>query len=227
MSIQISCIIPFYNEAPRINKTIEKLSRSIYFSQIICVDDGSTDNPYIDAKKYGSRLTLITLDINKGKSDAIFEGLKKAKQKLIFIIDADLKELNLTEINVACEKMIKNPYIDMLILRSNKAYWTTWISRHDILFSGQRLIKKYDLNQIFQLKPQHYEIEIAANSYMIEHKKEVRFSYYSGLNTLKTEKVGFIQGTWNNLKMLKSILIYEGITRYLSQVLFFCHRELK
>lgn len=40
----VDAIIPAYNEGPCLERTLENLLRNPYFSKVICVNDGSTDN---------------------------------------------------------------------------------------------------------------------------------------------------------------------------------------
>ncbi|KGG00264.1 MULTISPECIES: glycosyltransferase family 2 protein [Prochlorococcus] len=76
----------------RINKIVENKKFS---SEIIIVDDGSTDNSLELLKnlvKEISNLKVIELSRNFGHHNALFCGIKNSKGKFVFLIDGDLEE---------------------------------------------------------------------------------------------------------------------------------------
>ncbi len=223
----ISCIVPYHDEAPRINTTLDTLVSSNYLTEIIAVDDGSTDNPIIDTKKYSSHVSFIKLETNNGKSAAVFAGLAIAAGTLILLIDSDLKNLRCEEIDTACKKMLDHPELDMLILKSTQGTLITRVCRQDIVLSGARILKKSDLNSIARLKPHGYQLEVAINAYMIDHVKSVRFCRFSAYNTLRSEKIGMLPATFGLMKLLKDVYDYRGYIDYIRQLFTFCHRELE
>ncbi|MCA9367356.1 glycosyltransferase family 2 protein [Candidatus Kaiserbacteria bacterium] len=90
----LSIIIPAYNEAA----TIATLLRSVagvdfgdMDSEVIVVDDHSTDTTAAEVTAANVPVTLITLPKNSGKSAAIRAGLKVATGEYVVIQDADLE----------------------------------------------------------------------------------------------------------------------------------------
>src|SRR4051812_29391813 len=84
---QVSCIIPFYNEGSRIFNVLNALCDIKSIKEIICVDDGSTDNTSHLIQKFLPSVTLIRLLSNEGKAAAIRHGLKKASLDIVLLID--------------------------------------------------------------------------------------------------------------------------------------------
>lgn len=88
----LSIIIPVYNE----EKTILKLLKEVFASkislkkEIICVDDGSSDNT-VNVLKRVHGIKLVIHKKNQGKGAAIRTGIKKATGGIILIQDADLE----------------------------------------------------------------------------------------------------------------------------------------
>jgi glycosyltransferase AglD len=96
--IKITLIVPFYNEASVLKRTslelVDFCQRNFPSSEIIFVDDGSTDqsaniiNSLI--KKY-PRTRLLSNPINMGRGEAVRNGIKNAKGLLVGYLDADLE----------------------------------------------------------------------------------------------------------------------------------------
>lgn len=89
----ISVIIPCYNTQSYITDCINSVITQTYQnSEIICVDDGSTDNSPIllqeFKEKYPNRITVVST-ANKGAPAARNLGLKMAKGEYIQFLDAD------------------------------------------------------------------------------------------------------------------------------------------
>ena len=191
------------------------------------MDDGSTHNPEIDIKKYSFPVNLIKIDTNHGKSAAVYEGLKTAKENLILLIDADFKGLKIEEIDNACRLMLEHPELDMLILRSTQGTWITRACRQDIVLSGFRLMKKKDLLNVYEKNPRRYQLETAVNAYMIEDNKKVFYTEFTGYNTLRNEKIGLLRGFIGLLYLLADVYSYRGYVAYIKQLWTFCYDEIE
>lgn len=94
-NMYLSVIIPSYNEAKIIKKTIEEvsgfLSKKRYSWEIVIVDDGSTDNSKeVISKLLEPGVRLVNYKPNRGKGGALKRGIKEAKGKFIIFTDADL-----------------------------------------------------------------------------------------------------------------------------------------
>ena len=86
MNPYLSIIIPAYNEENKIKDTLENIKDIEEISEIIVVDDGSSDNTSKVAKEVKSpKITVITQDKNRGKGYALNNGLKIAMEKLILL----------------------------------------------------------------------------------------------------------------------------------------------
>jgi glycosyltransferase involved in cell wall biosynthesis len=88
-SKQISVIIPFFNTEKYLEQAIESVRRqSIKPTEIILVNDGSTDQSVNIAKKYEKETILLNQD-NKGAAAARNLGFKYSKGNLLAFLDAD------------------------------------------------------------------------------------------------------------------------------------------
>lgn len=93
----ISIVIPAYNEERRIVRTLEAitafLDRKSYGSEVIVVDDGSSDGTVAAVAAMSAKLPRIKIvrnDENMGKGHSVKRGVMEAEGDLIFFTDADL-----------------------------------------------------------------------------------------------------------------------------------------
>lgn len=85
---KISVVIPAHNEAERIADTIKGVQSIPEVSEIIVVDDASSDETAELAKQAGA--TVISLPRNMGKGEALNQGVAKASGQIIALLDGDL-----------------------------------------------------------------------------------------------------------------------------------------
>ena len=93
--IKLSLLIPAYNEEKIIESTLEKvlkfLSKKKYSWEVIVIDDGSSDQTSLKAKKFNNEKVLVVrYEINRGKGGALKEGVYKSRGDYIIFSDADL-----------------------------------------------------------------------------------------------------------------------------------------
>ena len=92
----LSIIIPAFNEAERLPETLRKinayLSAQDFPTEIIVVENGSTDGTYTIANDMQGEICCLTVlhENRRGKGWAIRQGMLKACGEYRFICDADL-----------------------------------------------------------------------------------------------------------------------------------------
>lgn len=222
---QISCVVPFFNEGERLLSVLQVLMQVPEIAQVICIDDGSKDKTAKLIKEIWPDIILISLPMNKGKAAAIKHALRVIQCEYVLLMDADLRFLNYEEIQQAIA-IIQECSIDMLILRRITAPWFFKIDRRDVLFSGERILKKEDLQKTLQHKVSGYQLEIAINRYMLQQKKKVRWVAWSASNTHKIKKWGLAYGVRREIGMFREMIIYSGFMEYLKQILFFARKRV-
>ncbi len=118
---KISIIIPVYKAEKGIDKTIELvLNQSFHDLELILVDDGSPDNSGAICDEYAKKDPRIKVchQENQGAGVARNTGIKNAKGKYLWFVDADDSfELD------ACEQISKafdlNPNADILVFNAS------------------------------------------------------------------------------------------------------------
>ncbi len=86
----VSIIIPCYNSESWIGETIEScIAQTWRNTEIIVVDDGSTDNSFSVARKFESHRVKIISEQNQGASAARNRALRDAQGDYLQYLDAD------------------------------------------------------------------------------------------------------------------------------------------
>ena len=98
MNPQLSIILPIFNEEeslphllPELVPALEATGRTF---EIICVDDGSSDNSFVELKKVrgqDERVRLVRFRRNFGQTAAFAAGFDRAKGDVVITMDADLQ----------------------------------------------------------------------------------------------------------------------------------------
>lgn len=99
MSLDLSVVIPLYNEEeslPELVEWIERVCKEQAIShEVIMIDDGSTDNSWEVVTKLSRQYDAvkgIRFQRNYGKSPALHEGFKAAQGNVVITMDADLQD---------------------------------------------------------------------------------------------------------------------------------------
>jgi glycosyltransferase involved in cell wall biosynthesis len=108
----LSIVLPCYNEEENIPHAVEDvfswMEKEGINGEIICVNDGSTDNTaniLNDLSKRFSTLRVVTLEKNRGYGIAVRSGLDAATSKIIGFMDSD-RQFHAEDISLLL------PYID-------------------------------------------------------------------------------------------------------------------
>lgn len=125
--MDISIIIPLYNEEESLTKLYEWIERVMtanhYEWEAIFVDDGSTDNSWQiinTLQQHSIHVHGIKFRHNYGKSPALYCGFKAAKGDVVITMDADLQD-SPDEIP-ALYRMIKEDGYDLVSGWKKKRY---------------------------------------------------------------------------------------------------------
>jgi glycosyltransferase involved in cell wall biosynthesis len=226
MKRQVTCIMPFYNEGSRLYSVLDEMVAVKNLAEIICVDDGSDDDMTSEIRKVYPQVKLVRLERNLGKSGAVREGLKYSKGDLILLFDADLRNVNHKEVEQAVEAIRKTNNIDMFILRRINAPFIIKLDRADVLFTGERILKKEDLEAVLQDSVKGWQLESAINMWMYRNEKQVYWFPHFGVNTFKPWKWGVLPGLRHDIKTFSDIISAAGFINLIKQILFFARQPL-
>jgi dolichyl-phosphate beta-glucosyltransferase len=96
-TLDLTIIIPAYNEVDRLPGTLEKIAGYVEAqwpnTEVIVVDDGSTDGTVAVAESFRGKLRnlrIISNGVNRGKGFSVKQGSLAAKGAITLFTDADL-----------------------------------------------------------------------------------------------------------------------------------------
>ena len=102
-NLSVSVVIPAFNEEKTVAEVVEAARNSDMVTEVIVVDDGSTDSTAEVAENAGAKVIRHTS--NRGKGAALRTGFKHSKGEIVAFVDADLKNMTTEKL----EKMITHP----------------------------------------------------------------------------------------------------------------------
>lgn len=159
--MKVSLIVPAFNEEHTIAALLRNIQETHIVDQIICVNDGSSDNTKNEVQALPG-IQLVDIDKNHGKAAAVAFGIEAAEGEIVIIMDADL-EAAVADLKQTLEDFItpiaQNRY-DMVIGH---------LSHHmvDAMFrplSGQRAFRKSTVSSFTpQMKTKGYALELFMN----------------------------------------------------------------
>lgn len=207
----ITTIIPAYNEERHIKKVLKVAKKALdlgIISEIIVVDDGSQDKTAKIAENF--KVKVLHLPENKGKAQAMAEGLKIATGEITIFIDADLINLKVYHLKKLIKPLLKNKNYMTIARFTNGRLPTDLAHILNIGYSGQRAAKTEAFRKIFKkiknIEKIKYGIESIINDRAEELKIKTLIVEWPGVSqVMKEEKHGLILGLIFRLKMYFSM----------------------
>jgi len=93
-TVRLSVLIPVYNERNTIETILDRVRAAPVKTEIVCVDDFSTDGTrerLVELRDAGFIDTLILQPVNRGKGAAIRTALAASTGEIVIVQDADLE----------------------------------------------------------------------------------------------------------------------------------------
>lgn len=121
-SCGLSCIIPAYNEAPRIGAVLAAVLEHPLIDEVVVVDDGSSDGTAEVAEAAGqghARLRVLRQPQNAGKTRAVARGIAEARGGHVLLLDSDLIGLDAGQISALAEPVLSGRAGAAISLRRN------------------------------------------------------------------------------------------------------------
>ncbi len=227
--MEISFIIPCYNEEKYIRDCIQSIKKEAAFLkdyEIIVVDNNCTDNTALIAKQEGA---IVVFEDKKGVVFARQKGYEASKYGLIANIDADsrlsdgwvltaLSNIKNPKIAAITGPLVYDNVSNSLRILTKVYYYLAWVSNNTIgvfLQGGNSLIRKSALDQA-----NGYDVSIAfygedtMTAKRLEPYGDIKFimklKLHSSPRRLKDQ--GVITTTWLYLKNYLSVTFKDKAT---------------
>lgn len=210
----ITAIIPAYNEAKRIGNVIEAVVRTPLITQIIVVDDGSTDDTAGVVKTWqqrDKRILLIEQKRNQGKAAAIAAGGEQAAGDIVVLLDADLSGLQPQHIRKLITPVRQRICAMTMGLFHNGRRSTDLTHRYLPFLSGQRCLRWSLFRETLSRPSAGWSLETALNLHAWYWQYETRRVKWDGVtHAMRPEKHPGLAGYTSHIKMWWQIARYTA-----------------
>ena len=153
MDENVTAIVPAYNEGENIGDTIHSLKQIEGITEIIAVNDGSSDNTLETLKKIVN-IKILDNKLNCGKGHAIKVALPHVTNKYVLLVDADLRNsaLEMKKLVNNAERLSNNMLVaihpkplkkggfGLVKTLSRKSLYLLTRKSSESVLSGQRLL---------------------------------------------------------------------------------------
>ena len=154
-SVELSIVVPLYNEEANIDYLIERLLSALdplnTTYEIVCINDGSRDNTLkllIDHHNCNPAIKVVNLSRNFGKEIALTAGIDYADGAAIIPIDADLQD--------------PPELIEQLVAKWREGYDVVYATRRSRL--GESWLKRFTAKSFYQTIGQMSPVPIPPNT---------------------------------------------------------------
>ena len=224
---KLSIVIPAYNEEEGIVETLKQLISSFPDSEIIVVDDGSTDSTVEYVTNFET-VNLIKHEFNRGYGSAIKTGMQSATRDYIAWFDAD-NEHNAENLKNMVEILESKKLVAVLGQRDrsiNKIRgfgkfiirllaWALDVKTGVDLNCGLRVFRREIILRYLYLLPDKYSASMTSTIIMIERKYPFIFHPITINQRLGESKVALSDGFEALILVLRAITLFSPIRVFL------------
>lgn len=186
--MRVVVLIPAYNEEEHIAETLSAVDSLVSVSEIVVVDDGSTDSTYSVASNchLECKLSVLRMERNSGKGGALNYGRQKVAGDVYLLLDADLgstarlahdllqpvlrDEADMTVAQFGSQQSASGTKMGFGVARFLASMGVRFLTGKKVTspLSGQRAIKVEVLEQVGEFAP-GFGVEVALTVGALHH----------------------------------------------------------
>jgi len=227
-NIQLSIVIPAYNEESGIAQTLSQLIAAFPEDEIIVVDDGSSDTTADTVRKGFEGVHLVRQPFNRGYGASLKVGMRHARGEYIAWFDADNEHR--PENLVAMFDQIRSERLAAVLgQRSNSQSLVRGAGKYVIrviarilkvkagtdLNCGLRIFKGRIIKQYLHLLPDGYSASLTSTVIMLERGYPFAFRPVSTNPRLGVSKVALSDGFEALILLLRVITLFAPMRIFL------------
>jgi len=241
--LDVSIIIPAYNEQEAISETVKDiLSLGIEKSELLVVDDGSSDETASRAKQAGAR--VVSHPYNIGNGAAVKTGIRSARGKVLVFLDGDgqhdpkdiprlLAQIGTYHMVVGARTRNSQTHFHRTLANAVYNSFASFIAgfKIDDLTSGFRCMRRADALRFCDMLPNKFSYPTTSTLAFIRSGRAVKYvpietKFRIGKSKIRLLEDGFefliiimkISMSFSPLRLflpVSSFLFFLGIGRYI------------
>jgi len=219
----ITCILPAYNEAPRIAAVLERVLDHRQIAEVIVIDDGSSDGTAEIAEGYRDahpHLRVLRQTQNGGKTAAVAAGIAEAAGSHLLLLDSDLLGLTHADLGALIAPVASGEADGTISLRRNAPRIWRVIGLDYI--SGERVIPREMLGERLEALNAlpRFGLEVFMNRLWITERARIAVVSWPGVDSpMKSAKLGnWRAGVAADARMIRDIFRTIAPHRALGQI---------
>ncbi len=201
----VSVIIPAFDEEKTIATVVAVARTHPQVTEVIVVDDGSTDDTASRAEAAGVR--VVSLKKNGGKAQAMEAGVESATNDIVLFLDADLIGLTHEHINRIIGPVVDGSRDMHVGIHARHSFWLNKLLRVFPIIGGERAVRVSLWRSVPAGYKKRFQIEIALNYFSKQAGRGMSFEIIRGLGrVIKEKKYGVLRGFIARLWMIGDIV---------------------
>jgi glycosyltransferase involved in cell wall biosynthesis len=214
MKQTVTVIIPAYNEERTLSSIVEIVRTWEKASEIIVVDDGSTDQTYRSVLQFRPEVTILRHKKNEGKATAMADGIEKSHGTIIMFLDADTVGLTHKDLDAMLAPVTAGKAAMVL---GAARFWSAGKFEPFTTLTGQRVVRRKDVMPMVPgIRGIGYGVELFLNKkYERLSVVTVRLPHVFILG--KLEKQSMPDALVSYIKEIRELLL-QLITQYADEI---------
>lgn len=136
----VSAIVPVFNEEKTVAKVVKTLLASPLISEVICINDGSSDRSLEVLRGFGKKIKLVNFRKNRGKGSAVAAGIRLAKKECVLFCDSDLINFSLEHIQAMLAPILNGETRVVLAVPTQNKDGS--FNRNEVYLAGERVYSR-------------------------------------------------------------------------------------